>query len=90
MYLNLNYNSVYKDRLNRFLQIAKDTGLYHHWCERVFLENLQLKVYKDHLDLSNHETTSHSLRLEYFQYVFLVWFLGVFAGFIAFCIEFIQ
>lgn len=92
VHLNLNFNSdsIYKERVNRFLQLIKDTGLYKHWSEQVFLENMRLKVYEEHFHLKHLEQRSNALGLNYFQLIFMGWILGVSIAMASFIVEILR
>lgn len=67
----LNYSSPFKNELNRFIHLTKDVGLYNHWCERVFIENLKYKF--STFEPEPKEPIFHQLRVEYFENVFMTW-----------------
>lgn len=41
--VNIKYNSFYKERLNRFIDLIKDVGLQKHWLDHAILDYIKYK-----------------------------------------------
>lgn len=88
MFIYHEYSLKYKYRLNRFLGLIKDSGLYNFWCNQAFYENLKYRFYP-HLKITR-PTAVDTLTLKYFRKVFQVWSFGLFFASLAFCLEWIS
>lgn len=76
----------YKDQLNRFIDLIKDTGLYRHWCDIVFLEAMQLNLF-DGMSFRIEESRIQVLRLDFFTYPFWIWITGLVLSSLVFLFE---
>lgn len=70
------FHCPYKDQLNRFIDLIKDTGLYQHWCDIAYLEAMQLNL-NDGLSYEIEESRIQVLRLDFFTYTFSIWAIGL-------------
>lgn len=86
-YINLNHDSVYKPRLNYFLQISKDVGLFNRWCDRTFLDTLIYNIFKKPIISNEHHYKRKILTVNFFKMLFLGWFIGIVFGGLAFVVE---
>lgn len=78
-------DSPYKEQLNRYIELVKDTGLYQHWCNTLHLELMKLKKT---VFFKLHEVSSiQVLQLDFFTYAFLMWASGLTLSFIIFLME---
>lgn len=78
-------NSIYEERLNRVLFLLKDVGLYKHYTDMVFQDNIKFKYVQ--YPFKAPEETIHVLSPNYFKYVFLELGFGLASGFLVFLIE---
>lgn len=75
-FMNINHDSVYKARLNRYIHIIKDVGLFQLWCEKVFMENLKHSVSMQLMTKSK-DNVVKVLEIGYFEYLFIGWSVGL-------------
>lgn len=83
IYMNINHNSVYKERFNRFIYLIRDVGLYKFWSENTFMDILKYKP----LDVSLNSSKIPAIRpihLGYFLHVYWFWSAGMVCALIAF------
>lgn len=73
-YLNMNADSLYKDKLNRFIYLIRDVGLYQFWCRDAFLDNMRYKLYPYSYSYKDYSIVD-PLDLDYFEWIFSA-FLG--------------
>lgn len=73
-YLNMNADSLYKEKLNRFIYLIRDVGLYQFWCGHAFLDNIRYKLYPYSYSYKDY-TIVEPLDLDYFEWIFSA-FLG--------------
>lgn len=85
MFIYHTYHFKYKYRLNHFLALIRETGLYQFWCSRVFFENLKYKIHP-HVKVKK-ETAIKALKVNYFKNIFIMWSCGMALGSIAFGLE---
>lgn len=79
-------NSIYKSRINRFIGLIKDYGIYLHWHGIVPWEiyEYQGKPYY----ARDEECSVHVLQLDFLVYPFWVWSIGLIFSCISFLLEF--
>lgn len=76
-------NSVYKERLNRFIYLTFDTGLYKHWHDHFFLDYLKYKPFDTFLEFTV-DSPIQPIESEYFLHAYGFLAAGLFAGLVAF------
>lgn len=79
------FDSIYKERINRFIGLVKDCGLYRHWCEQAAWEYLVSKVNPHYPRVE--ENYIQVLQLEFFIYPLLIWLTGIMFSCISFLFE---
>lgn len=82
------YHFKYKYRLNHFLALIRETGLYKFWCSQAFYENLKYKFYP-HIKVTR-EMAINALNVNYFKNIFIMWSFGMLLGSIAFGLEWVK
>lgn len=80
-------DSEYKERINRFIGIVKDGGLYQHWCDLAPKEFLDSKIIADYPEVE--EASIQVLQLDFFLYPFCIWSAGLILSFLVFLFEFV-
>lgn len=78
-------DSQYKEQLDRFVDLVKDTGLYQHWCDIIYLEAMKLKFNPYHY--IEEERRIQVMKLDFFTYAFWIWAVGLILSFITFLFE---
>lgn len=78
----------YKYRLNYFLALIKETGLYNYWCSQAVYENLKYKFYPN-LTIRQ-ESAVNILTVRYFRKIFIIWGSGMLLGSVVFCLEMVK
>lgn len=81
------FNSLYKNRLNRLIFLLKDVGLYQHYADSVFIDNLKFKFLDLNYSIRTQKKKVRVLEVSYFIYIFLGWILGIIISACVFCIE---
>lgn len=77
-----------KKRVDRFIFLLKDVGLYQHYTDKVFLDTLKLQIFnRSH---TQHRDEVRVLKLNYFSYVFAGWLFGIGVAFILLGFEIIR
>lgn len=77
--------SLYKKPLDRFICLLKDVGLYKHYTESVFIDNLKFNFVN--FPYVPPRDKVQVIRLKYFAYVFFGWLFGLGIGFLVFLLE---
>lgn len=80
----LKIDSFYKDKVNRFIGLIKDRGLFQRWCD---LANKEFSDTQDYKPRSVQDSSIQVLQLEFFLYPFCVWAMGLFLSCIVFLFE---
>lgn len=77
--------SFYKKPFDRLIFLLKDVGLYKHYTESVFIDNLKYNFVN--YPYVPPRDKVQVIRLKYFYYVFFGWFFGLGIGLLVFVVE---
>lgn len=78
-------NSIFKEPVNRYIELVKDTGLLKHWCDMAYIEILQLKMHN--YSFQTEKSSIQVLQLNFFTYPFYILAAGLILASISFVFE---
>lgn len=78
-------DAIYKEQMNRFIGLVKDTGLFKHWCDAVFLDVIKLRTVE--YSFQTEKSSIEVLQLDFFTYPFYIWAAGLTLAFIRLLFE---
>lgn len=73
--LNVRHDSIWIQELNSFIHRIRAFGLYNHWTESSYMDFLYLTL--PYFKKPKIEESVRALELNYFKFVFCLWFGGV-------------
>ncbi|KAI8123495.1 hypothetical protein CVS40_5827 [Lucilia cuprina] len=79
IFITLPHRSPIIDRFNRYLLYMMESGIF----KKILSDTKWHGILSGRLKLFLDEEENKSLTWEYFQYVFLIWLLGLFSGFLS-------
>lgn len=80
-------DSIYKEQINRFIGLTRESGLYQHWCDIVHLEAMQMNL--NPYDYHQENNVIGALGLDFFTYPYCIWTAGLICSSIIFLLEII-
>lgn len=86
LHMSQRLETPHKEQLNRFIELIKDNGLYKHWCDIIYIDLMNSKIFSQY-KFYTEQSSIQVLQLDFFTYAYLAWAVGLTLSFIVFLLE---